>query len=261
MKEHKIMEKCPTGIEGLDELMEGGFPRGRTILIEGDSGTGKSILSAQFIYNGILKYNEPGILIILEQNPELYKEDMLAIGFDLSKLEEEGKLIIIDASLSGLVSGELALLAIPKKGEFKIAPDQFSVELVEALIQEAARKIGAQRAVVDSFSALESILEAKKAREGEVPVDEARKTMLSINYKLQQMRLTSVLVSDLIDHKSGTHGTEKFMSDGIITLDYETKGADAGRHLTIRKMRMVSHSENIHQIVFERGVGVKVLPC
>lgn len=253
------IEKCPTGIDGLDELIEGGFPRGRTILVEGDSGTGKSIFATQFIYNGAVKYNEPGILMILEQNPELYKQDMLAIGFDLEKLEREKKLIIIDASLSGLVAGELGLFSLPKKDEFKITPDQFNVELVEVMIQEAAKKIKAKRAVVDSFSALESILEARKARDGDVTIDEARKTMLSINYKLQKIRLTSMLVSDIIENRSPTHGIEEFMSDGVIRLNYFTSGADAGRHMVIKKMRSVSHSENIHQIVFERGAGIKVL--
>lgn len=253
------IEKCPTGVPGLDELIEGGFPRGRVILLEGDSGTGKSILATQFIYNGAVKYNEPGILIILEQNPELYKEDMMAIGLDLNKIEEEGKLIIIDASLSGLASGELGLLKIPKKEEFKILPDQFSAELVELLIQEAVKKINAKRAVVDSFSALESILESRKIKEGAATIDETRRTMLGINYKLQQMKLTSILVSDIIENKSPTHGIEEFICDGVIALDYFSTGADAGRHLTIKKMRTVNHSQNIHQIAFERGVGVRVL--
>jgi len=246
-------ERCPTGIAGLDELIEGGFPRGRVILIAGDCGTGKSILGTQFLYNGVVKYDEPGILINLEQSPELYKEDMLAMGFDLNKLEEEGKLLMIDASLAGINSQN------PKKGKYTLIPEQFSVDLILALIAEAAKKIKAKRAVVDSFTALESILESKKSREGVELKEETRRTMLSINYKLQDMKLTSILVSDMYNNRPSIHGIEEFMADGVLTLHYGNVGFCGGRHLMIKKMRMTNHSENIHQMEFERGVGIKVM--
>ena len=84
----------------MDELLEGGFPRQRSILLSGSSGSGKTTFAVQFLYKGITDYNEPGILICLEQNPKELKQDMLDYGFDLAQAEHDGKLIIIDASLS-----------------------------------------------------------------------------------------------------------------------------------------------------------------
>ena len=247
------IEKCPTGIEGLDELLEGGFPRGRVMLIAGDCGTGKSIFGAQFIYNGVVNYNEPGIIVNLEQKPARYKQDMLSMGIDLEKLEKEGKVIIIDASLSRLNTKEKG------KGEYKLTPEQFSIDSIIALISDAVKKIGAKRAVVDSFSALDSILESKKSRVGMELRQDIRRTILSINYKLQDMNLTSLLISDIIGDKLSSHGVEEFMVDGVITLHYDMTGPDTGRNLIIKKMRTVSHNENINPIVFERGTGIKIL--
>jgi len=251
------MEKCSTGVLGLDELLEGGFPRGRVILLAGDCGTGKSIFGAQFIHNGAVKYNEPGIIVSLEQDPEQYKQDMLSIGLDLKKLEDEGKLIIIDASLAGL--NLKRMIAQRGRDQFKITPEQFSIESMLSMIEEAAGKIGAKRVVVDSFSALDPILESRKSRVGMELAQDIRRTILGINYKLQEMKLTSVLISEMVDSKLSTHGVEEFMVDGVLTLHYTLAGPDAGRHLLIKKMRTVRHSENIHQITFENGIGVKVL--
>jgi len=83
------IERVKTGIPGLDELIEGGFPRGDTILVAGKAGTGKSILATQFIYKGVTEYNEPGVLVTLEEPPNLIKRNMLRFGMDLAKLEKE----------------------------------------------------------------------------------------------------------------------------------------------------------------------------
>ncbi len=88
------IDRCPTGISGLDELMGGGLPMGRNILLSGACGTGKTTFAIEFLYNGIVKYNEPGILVTMEQNPQEVRQDMLKYGFDLEKLEKDGKLVI-----------------------------------------------------------------------------------------------------------------------------------------------------------------------
>ncbi|MBD3388321.1 MAG: hypothetical protein GF416_04525 [Candidatus Altiarchaeales archaeon] len=245
-----MVERCPTGIEGLDELIEGGLPKGRVVLLAGDCGTGKSIFSTQFLYNGAVNYNEPGILLSLEQTPVNLKKDALNMGFDLDALERQGKLVIIDASLSGLAFRKF-------NRKYTISPQEFSLDKVIALINESVQQIGAKRAVVDSFSALETVLEASSAKGGDIQED-LRKTIVGINYKLQNMNLTSLLIGDMIGGQISRYNIEQFMVDGVITLDYVTAGADAGRHLVIQKMRGTKHSENIHMIDIEQGKGVIV---
>jgi KaiC/GvpD/RAD55 family RecA-like ATPase len=252
MTEH-AMDRCPTGIEGLDELIEGGFPRGRVVLLAGDCGTGKSILATQFLYKGAVEYNEPGIFISLEQSPSLLREDMADIGFDLEKLEKEKKLLIIDASLSNIGF-------MQKPSDYSLTPQEFSVDSILALISDAAEKIGAKRAVLDSFSALDSLIETKKVHVGAGLREDVRMAILGINYKFQSMGLTSVMISDILDDgRLSRHGIDEFMVDGVITLHYKAVGPDSGRHLIIKKMRCTKHSENINMIEFKRGTGVRVV--
>ena len=93
-----MLERCPTGIPGFDELCGGGLIRDRSYLISGPSGSGKTIFAMQFLYNGAKEYNEPGIFIATEERPQNLRENFSVFGWDLEKLEEENMLAIIDAT-------------------------------------------------------------------------------------------------------------------------------------------------------------------
>ncbi len=245
--------RCPTGVQGLDNLIEGGLPRGRAILLTGLSGTGKTVLATQFLCNGATRHNEPGILVTLEQNTRHFKEDMKNFNLDIEKLEAEGKLIIIDASLSRFNVGELASLPKPRHDRsFSLT----SMDLIESkeivdIILEVAEKIGAKRIVIDSLPALDNLVKNK---------ENVRNVILNMNYRLQEKDLTTMLISDLLDGDviSG-HGVEEYVVDGVITMHFVTSGPNTGRHLIIRKMRGTQHSENINPIRFTKGVGIEVL--
>ena len=88
----------PTGIEGLDELISGGFPKGRVILVIGGPGAGKTILASQFLYKGISQYNENGIIVSMDENMEHYFVEMEKFGWDFKKAADEGKFGFIDAT-------------------------------------------------------------------------------------------------------------------------------------------------------------------
>ncbi|HEX4920451.1 MAG TPA: ATPase domain-containing protein, partial [Candidatus Bathyarchaeia archaeon] len=77
--------RIPTGIPGLDKLLTGGLPRNRTILLSGGPGTGKTILSSQYLVNGILDYEEPGVYVSLDENKEHVYEEMLDFGWDFQE--------------------------------------------------------------------------------------------------------------------------------------------------------------------------------
>jgi len=178
---------------------------------------------------------------------------MASVGFDLAKLEAEKKLVIIDASLSGMAFK-------PDNPAYTISPEEFSLDSIVAIIHEAVNDIGAKRAVVDSFSALDSLIETKKSHVGMGLKEDVRRAILGINYKLQSMNLTSMLISDIVDEgKLSTHGIEEFMVDGVIKLDYKPSGPTGGRHLVVNKMRSTSHSENIHTIELIEGKGMCVM--
>src|SRR3989338_1629657 len=92
---HEHLSRVPTGIEGLDEVMEGGLRKGTVNLVGGGAGCGKSILSMQYLVGGIIQYNEPGMYISFEENPEKIIQDFRSFGWDLRNYVEEKKLVIL----------------------------------------------------------------------------------------------------------------------------------------------------------------------
>ena len=239
-------EKCPTGIPGLDEILDGGFPRGRTILLKGECGTGKTIFGAQFLHNGIMKYNEPGILVLLEQNINYFKKDVASFDFNLDELEESGKLVIFVASLSRF---NLSETTTKQTKRFSLTSrDLIGTKEVVDIIIDAARELNADRVVIDSLPALDNLVRSK---------ENVRDVILYMNYRLQSKGLTSLLVSDIMEHRSSD--IEGYVADGVILLRYVTSGADTGRSLVIQKMRGTKHSDNIHPLAFKAGIGVEIL--
>lgn len=243
-------KRCPTGIKGFDEIVSGGLPRNRTILLTGECGTGKTIFATEFIYNGITKYDEAGILVLLEQNPDEFKDDMLEFKFDLGKLEKEKKLIIMNASLETLGLCEITGRDMGEGESYSLLPGEVTLDNLVNVILEAARKIKARRVIIDSLPALDILMEDKK---------DVRRMILSMNYKLKESGLTTVLISETDDEHSSTYGVERYVVDGIIKLYYSTVGPSPGRMITIEKMRKTHHSEDIHSLHFMEGKGIEVV--
>jgi len=220
-----LNKRCPSGIPGLDELIQGGFPRGRTILISGTCGTGKTTLAVQFLYNGIKEYNEPGILVTLEQTPEELKRDMLEYGFDLEKYEKEGKLLILDQDRVSADFGSIA----------------------DTIINEA-KEIGAKRAVIDSLGAMDFVSGGKY---------DVRKTLFTINKMLKDAGLTTLFIAEISHGREeiSVHGVESYVLDGVIILTLHE--ALDSRKIEIRKMRATKHSIKSREIEFtDKGLVV-----
>jgi KaiC/GvpD/RAD55 family RecA-like ATPase len=239
-----LNERCPTGIPGLDELMGGGFPRQRSILLSGTAGSGKTTLAVQFLYNGAVIYNEPGILISLEQDPKELKHDMKAYGFDLDRLENEGKLIIVDSSLSRISGPKMDGIITPGiftdkvEGSESLLPDDFNIEKILNVVVDKARKIGAKRAVFDSLPALDFLI----PNVSEVQMKhQIRQLLIEINYRLKSNGLTTLLITESSEESnSSAHGVESYVADGTVLLTLNE--ALDNRTIKIRKMRNTIHS-------------------
>ena len=236
--------RCRSGVPGLDDVLGGGFPRGRCILVRGDCGTGKTILGAQFIHNGIVQYKEPGVLVLLEQNASHFKKDMLSFGFDIKSLQESGQLVLIDASLSRVNlektnASEAYLHNTPKT--------PFCVSDVVDYIVAAAKETGSTRVAIDNLPALDNLL--KK-------VETTRDDIIYMSGKLRSVGLTTLLICDNL--KNRVDDIENYVSDGVISMEYKSSGPDTGRCIMVQKMRGTRHSEHIHPIKICEGVGIKV---
>src|SRR3989442_3570349 len=92
-----FLDRVPTGIKGLDELLGGGFPDGRCILIVGSPGSGKTTFALQYLYHGAM-LGETGLYVTLDEHPDHVKRNLQSYDWDIDGMEKKGKLLFIDAS-------------------------------------------------------------------------------------------------------------------------------------------------------------------
>ena len=236
------MKRIPTGITGLDKLVEGGFPEGRSILLSGACGTGKTIFSMQYIYNGAKKYSEPGIYVTLDERPELIREDVIRFGWDLRKLEQENMLQIID--------GSIAKLGIPSEEEVSMPATGFDLDKLLLEIMRVTKRIGAKRLVIDSIPALGLSLENNS---------EVRKSVLKLSYLLMRTGVTSIITSEIQEgaNKFGKFGVEEYVVDGVIALYLVQKGMQFDRSLMVHKMHSTNHSLRMHPAKIDAAANFK----
>ena len=239
------MERVPTGIEGLDDLLEGGFPRNRLILVSGATGTGKTIFSAQFIYKGATEYDEPGIFVTLDERPNLIREDMLQFGWNFRREEEKDMIRIIDASV--------AKVGLPSQEEYHMPESGFDIDRLLVEIARAAKEMGAKRVVVDSLPALGFRYTSE---------NEIRNAILKISYVLSKLGITSIITSEIPEGSGrfSKYGVEEFVADGVIVLSFLVGEGPAVRTLHIRKMRGTNHSPYLHPMEITRERGIVVYP-
>lgn len=238
------VQRIPSGIDGLDQLIEGGLPKERTFLVSGATGSGKTIFSMQYLYNGAMKYNEPGIYVTLDERPELIREDMSKFGWDIKRLEDEKKLVILDASISriGLSSSE----------DYAVNDLDFDYKKLLLNIVRVAKEVGAKRIVIDSIATLGMYLKSD---------EEVRAAVLEMVYILSKIGVTAILVSelDIETKRHSKYGVEEFVADGVIILKYLDTGVQGiNRTMLIRKMRATKHSAEIHPVeISANGMIIK----
>jgi len=235
------VKRVKTGIPGMDEILNGGFPKRNVVLLAGGPGTGKTIFGMQYLWAGISQYDEPGIYVALEEHPVQVRINMEQFGWDVRPYEENGKFAIVDGFTAGI--GEAA-----KREKYVVrAPDD--VQALVDVIRAAIRDIGAERVVVDSVTTLYLTK----------PVV-ARNTVLQIKKVLSGMGCTAILVSQVsvTDRGFGGPGVEH-AADGIIRLDLEEIKGELQRSLIVWKMRGTAHSMRRHPFEITNN-GIKVFP-
>lgn len=241
-------DRVKTGIKGLDDLIEGGIPKGRTILVAGASGTGKSIFGMEFVYKGATEFDETGVFVTFDEQPNKIREDMLRFGWNIAELEKHDKIAILD--------GSSAKIGAPSDEEHLLMPGlDFNKLLVEIL--GTARKVGAKRLVIDSIPAMGQLLE----KEGDI-----RKNILKLSYTLGKAGVTSILTSEIEEQdasKTGSlkfskYGVEEYVADGVVLLNMLSIGSAENRTAYIRKMRGTKHSLAFHPFaITDHGLLVK----
>lgn len=231
-----MVEKVKSGIPGLDELLFGGIPKRNVVLISGGPGTGKTILSQQFLYFG-LTYGEPGVLVTLEEHPVQIRREMSEFGWDVKKYEDEGLFAIVDAFTGGI--GEAA-----KREKYVVKSVDDIGEFID-VVRQALKDTKAQRAVIDSVSTLYLTKPSI-----------ARSVLMQLKKVLSGLGVTTFLVSQVsvTDRGFGGPGVEH-AADGIIRLDLDELDGVLTRSILIWKMRGTKHDLRRHPFeITDKGV-------
>lgn len=215
--------RAPTGIRGLDELLGGGIPKGRVVLILGGPGTGKTILSTQFLVNGIEMYGENGLFVSLDESKPHYYSEMAKFGWDLAKYEQEERFAFVDASPIRHLPGEV------KVGKLTIGKREFSMLSLLEAIKTGAKAVNAQRIAVDPIASL--IFQFPN------PV-ERRTAILDLIEALVGIGATTLLTTELRAHGlERAVQLEEYLAHGVIVMQTLRVGRAYVRALQIEKMR------------------------
>ncbi|MFB6265998.1 MAG: RAD55 family ATPase [Candidatus Nanohaloarchaea archaeon] len=221
-------DRVSTGVRGLDELMEGGIPGGSVILASGGAGCGKTILSSQYIWEG-LQNGEKCLFISLEEPVDDIRTDMKEFGWDFERYEE---------------SGDLELTYIqPAAGERGFLKK----------INRMAADEEVDRIVIDSVSIMLGSYGGSEA--------EKRDIMYDLLRNLKKTGATSLLTSEITEDDQDSlsrYGVAEFVADGVIVLYYESVGEGTFRNLEVRKMRRTAHTPGTYPMkITENGIVVE----
>ena len=222
--------RVSTGISALDAMLHGGLMRGDVTLVVGSAGTGKTTLALQYLVNGATKYNENGLYVTFEQMPAQIYRDAASFGWDIRKLEAEGKLRVICTSPPVLV--------------------QFVEERnpIDAIISE----INAKRIVIDSISNLESF----------IPASELRGELYRLVNHLKMKELTSIFTAESHEvfgnHLVVTGVGLSFLVDCIILLRIVEVQSSLKKALTILKIRGSDHDKQLREFeITSEGIRIE----
>jgi circadian clock protein KaiC len=229
------LPKCPTGIQGLDEITGGGFPRGRPTLVCGGAGCGKTLLAAEFLVRGAVLFDEPGVFMAFEETEAELKANVASLGFDLAGLVRRKKILIDYVHIERS--------EVQENGEYDL-------EGLFVRLNHAIDAIGAKRVVMDSLEALfaslpnEAILRAELRR---------------LFRWLKEKGVTAVITAERGREQLTRHGLEEYVSDCVILLDHRVNDQIATRNLRVVKYRGALHGTN--EFPFLIGdEGLSVLP-
>ena len=234
-KKNLSLPKAPTGIQGLDEITEGGFPRGRPTLICGSAGAGKTLLAMEFLVRGAMEYNEPGVFMAFEETAPELTQNVRSLGFDLDELAKEKKLLIDYVRI--------------ERSEIDETGD-YDLEGLFIRLSTAIDAIGAKRVVLDTIENLFAGLQNQGILRAE---------LRRLFRWLKDKGVSAVITAERGEGALTRHGLEEYVSDCVILLDHRVTDQVSTRRLRIVKYRGTAHGTNEYPFLIDED-GFSVLP-
>lgn len=227
------IEKSPSGIHGLDEISRGGLPKGRTTILCGGAGCGKTMIGLEFMVRGAMDFGEPGVVIAFEETPEEMARNIASLGFDLKQLVQSNKLFMDHIYVEPA--------EIEETGEYDL-------EGLFIRLEHAVKSVGAKRVMLDTLEALfsgfrnDGILRAEVRR---------------LFRWLKDRGLTTIVTAERGEGTLTRHGLEEYVSDCVILLDHRIHEEISTRRMRIVKYRGAAHvADEVPFLIDEQGLSV-----
>ena len=233
--EQQQLPKCLTGIQGLDEITNGGLPRNRTALVCGSAGCGKTLLAMQFLVNGATLYDEPGVFMSFEENEKELAENVSSLGIDLKGLMAEKKIFLDYVYFD--------------KSEITETGD-YDLEGLFVRLDYAIKFIGAKRVVLDTIEAIFA---------GLANANIIRAELRRLFRWLKDRGVTAIVTGEKGAGSLTRHGIEEYVSDCVIQLDHKVSDQISTRRLQIVKYRGSAHGTNEYPFLIDEE-GICIMP-
>jgi circadian clock protein KaiC len=233
------LTKLPTGIVGFDQIANGGIPKGRSTLMSGTAGSGKTVMALQFLLAGVRDYGENGVFVTFEEAPSDLMQNVRSFGWDLEGLLAEKKIAVVDAT--------------PEPGEEVISTGSYDLSALLARIENGIRSVGAKRVILDAIGALFPQL---------TDANIVRRELHRIASGLRLLGVTTLVTMERTDEEGGIGrwGVEEFVADNVIVLRNRLEQEKRRRTMEILKFRGATHHKGEYPFTIDSEDGVTIIP-
>lgn len=236
---HQELAKLPTGIVGFDQIGNGGIPMGRSTLISGTAGSGKTVMALQFLLAGVREFGENGVFVTFEEAPNDLMQNVRSFGWDLEGLVEQKMIAVVDAT--------------PEPGEETVHSGPYDLSALLARIENAIRSVQAKRVILDAIGALFPQL---------TDANIIRRELHRVAAGLRRLGVTTLVTMERVDEEGGVGrwGVEEFVADNVILLRNRLEQEKRRRTVEILKFRGATHHKGEYPFTIDTEDGMTIIP-
>ncbi len=231
--------KVPVGIAGFDQISYGGIPKGRTTLLAGTAGSGKTIFALQFLINGLRAYAENGVIVTFEETPKDLARNVEGLGWNVTQHVADSRIAFVDAS--------------PEPGESIMECGSYDLSGLLARIEHAVRKVGAKRVILDSVGAIFPQFTDSNL---------VRRELHRVVAGMRQLGVTTVVTIERMQEYGdiARFGVEEFVADNVLILRNPLEQEKRRRTIEILKFRGTTHQKGEYPFTIDPANGVTIIP-
>ena len=233
------INRLKTGIDGFDQISNGGLPENRTTAVAGTAGSGKTVFALQFLMAGVRYFDEAGVFVTFEESPDDLAHNVRSFGWDMAGLIDAKKIAVVDAT--------------PEPGDVSMEVGGYDLTALMARIEHATRRVGAKRVILDAVGALFPQF---------TDANIVRRELHRIAAGLRKLGVTTLITMERLedDGAVGRFGVEEFVADNVIILRNRLDQEKRRRTIEILKYRGGMHQKGEYTFTVDAQEGISILP-